>query len=216
MKNSIVTVGWNDLPDLSNVETRENLKSIYEKTYPTEKSAISSRVGQAWAFAKKIQIKDLVVLPLKLQSAIAIGEVTGPYAYRTNISSDVRHIHPIKWIKTDFPRTAFDQDLLYSFGAYMTVCQITRNNAEARLRALIQGKTLPSPAGETTEEETFQDLEQLGRDQVQELISQRFRGHELARLVEAVLQAQGYKTDRSPPGPDGGVDILAGKGPFAF
>jgi restriction system protein len=30
------------------------------------------------------------------------------------------------------------------------------------------------------------------------------------------LRAQGYKTEVSPPGPDGGVDILAGSGSLGF
>lgn len=33
---------------------------------------------------------------------------------------------------------------------------------------------------------------------------------------DAVLQAEGYLTRVSPPGPDGGVDILAGSGPLGF
>ena len=34
--------------------------------------------------------------------------------------------------------------------------------------------------------------------------------------MDAVLHAQGYKTEVSPPGPDGGVDILAGSGILGF
>jgi restriction system protein len=41
-------------------------------------------------------------------------------------------------------------------------------------------------------------------------------GHRLATLVDAVLQIEGYLTRVSPPGPDGGVDILAGTGPMGF
>jgi len=60
------------------------------------------------------------------------------------------------------------------------------------------------------------DLEQLARDQIAQLIAARFKGHGLARLVEAILKAQGYTTYRSPEGADGGVDILAGAGPLGF
>src|SRR5438445_12311633 len=38
----------------------------------------------------------------------------------------------------------------------------------------------------------------------------------MARLVEALLKAQGYVTFISPPGPDKGVDILAALGPLGF
>ena len=34
--------------------------------------------------------------------------------------------------------------------------------------------------------------------------------------MDALLQAQGFTTRVSPPGRDGGVDIVAGKGPFGF
>ena len=39
-----------------------------------------------------------------------------------------------------------------------------------------------------------------------------FSGHALAELVAAVLKAEGWVTKISPPGADGGVDILAGRG----
>ena len=60
------------------------------------------------------------------------------------------------------------------------------------------------------------DLEQFARDQISETINRNFKGHKLAHLSAAILQAQGYKVRISPEGPDGGVDIIAGKGPLGF
>lgn len=60
------------------------------------------------------------------------------------------------------------------------------------------------------------DLEELARDQIAALITARFKGHGLTRLVESILKAQGYTTYRSPEGADGGADILAGSGPLGF
>ena len=40
----------------------------------------------------------------------------------------------------------------------------------------------------------------------------KFCGHNLVRLVEAILKAQGYVTTKSEPGKDNGIDILAGSG----
>jgi restriction system protein len=47
-------------------------------------------------------------------------------------------------------------------------------------------------------------------------ISQKFRGHDLPRLVDEILRARGYHTQLSPAGPDGGVDIIAGRGAMGF
>lgn len=214
LHHDVAAIGWNELPDLSSIRSREELKDLYEKIYPGKKKmAVVNEVAQVWAFINRIQPKDLVVLPMKTRSAIALGDVAGPYQYKTDLAPNIHHIRPVRWIRTDLPRTVFEQDLLYSFGAYMTVCQIQRNNAEERVRAILAGKRVGPPDGEEAE---IVDVEELARDQVLEYLNRKFKGHELARLVEAVLQAQGYVTRRSEPGPDGGVDILAGAGPMGF
>ena len=94
-------------------------------------------VGQIWDFAKEIKRGDLVALPLKTQSSIAIGRIEGDYEYR-EISPEVKHIRKVKWLKI-IPRSEFDQDLLFSLGAFSTVCEIKRNDAEKSF-TLIRGK----------------------------------------------------------------------------
>ena len=74
----------------------------------------------------------------------------------------------------------------------------------------------PGGNGPTIEDGGPPDVEQLARDQILAHIERYFKGHELSRLVDAVLQAEGYITKFSPPGPDGGVDILAGHGALGF
>ncbi|MEN6407171.1 MAG: restriction endonuclease [Thermoguttaceae bacterium] len=219
--NNLVTIGWNELPDLSDVTTREVLAELYRQhNSDASPNKAANHVGQIWAFRERIKEGDLAVLPLHIQSAIAIGRIRGPYEYRTDLGSEVHHVRPVEWIRTDIPRTAFDQDILYSFGAYMTVCQITRNNAEERIKAVLAGRAMPSleigATGEVAEGEESLDIEQAAGDQLLDHIQRKFAGHKLAILVDAVLQAEGYLTRVSPPGPDGGVDILAGAGPMGF
>ena len=71
----------------------------------------------------------------------------------------------------------------------------------------------PADVDDTREE--F-DLERAARDQISKLIVQRFQGHGLERLVEAVLKAQGYFTYRSSEGADKGIDLLAAPGALGF
>jgi restriction system protein len=104
----------------------------------------------------------------------------------------------------------------------MTICRISRNDAEKRVRVMAasgwKAETAPPLDSAEPDEEaaTTVDLEELARDQIARLIIQRFKGHGLAGLVEAVLKAQGYTTYRSPEGPDKGIDILAAPGPLGF
>lgn len=209
--NGFVTIAWNELPNLSSIDSKKELKNLYKNIYPNaKKNAMANEVGQIWRFMKEIEEGDYVALPSKFQSTIAIGEIKGAYEFSNDFGDDIKHIRKVKWIKTDIPRTDFEQDLLYSFGAFMTVCQISRNNAEKRVTAIVEGKKI-----EVESEEPI-DIEQAARDQILDFINRKFKGHDLARLVEAVIQAQGYVTKSSDPGPDGGVDILAGAGAMGF
>jgi len=219
LNEGVVCHGWNELPDYSGCKSREELRALYEKTYPREgPRQVVVGVGQVWRFAHGIKKGDLVALPLKTESAIALGKVVGDYEYK-ELAPNVKHIRRVKWIKT-LPRSAFGQDILYSLGAISTVFQVERNNAEYRVRKLL-GLHAPSdppapPECETPEVLEPMDLEQTAHDELVNRIGERFQGHSMAWLVEKVLKAQGYQTYVAPPGPDGGVDILAAPGPLGF
>jgi len=226
LEHNVVAIGWEELDDLSRFKkSREELEIFFKKQYPERRpNSTANYIGQIWAFLSRIQINDWVACPLKTRSAIAIGVVESDYEFRTDLGKNHQHTRRVKWIKTDLPRTAFDQDLLYSFGAFMAVCKIERNQAETRVKALIEGKGIPAPVPKSPgdsgipEPETieFLDVERLAADQIQQSIAQRYKGHKLAELVDAVLRASGYVTQVSAPGADGGVDILAGSGPMGF
>jgi len=83
IEKGFVAIGWDELPDLSELSSREELASLYRKLYPNaKKRTVANEVGQVWRFVNNIQIGDLVVLPLKHRSAIAVGKVEGNYKYR--------------------------------------------------------------------------------------------------------------------------------------
>jgi restriction system protein len=219
-----VYVTWDDLDvDLSKIEKRDDLTKVMIEKYPDAKpKTIQNWVSQVFPFINLFQKGDLVVLPLKTQPAIQIGEIIGDYHFNHEGPDPYFHWREIKWVGEAIPRAHFGQDLLYLFGASMTICRIQRNNAEKRLRIMLNNgwkpELLPQPGGteETGDGEQVTNLEDLARDQIAQLISSRFKGHNLTRLVEAILRAQGYTTYLSPEGPDGGADILAGAGPLGF
>jgi restriction system protein len=221
LENNVAVIGWDELPDLAPVESKDRLKALMLQTYPDSKPGmIWNYVGQVWAFRGGIQAGDLIVLPLKTRSAIAIGTAKGTYQYKAANPEGARHVRPVTWLKKDIPRTSFGQDILYSFGAFMTVCQIKRNQAEERIQAVLKGKRDPGlgtkPDDSTDEQQVPANLEEFAADQIRGRIATRFRGHELARLIGTLLEAQGYQIHVSSPGPDGGIDIIAGREPMGF
>ncbi|MFN3716409.1 MAG: restriction endonuclease [Thiobacillus sp.] len=224
-----VYVTWDDLNvDLAKLTDRAELTKAMTQRYPDAKpKAIANWVSQVWPFAHEIKKSDVVILPLKTQRAIQIGEVTGDYHFEPGGPNPFFHWLPVKWIGEAVPRANFGKDLLTTFGAFMTICRVQRNNAEARIAAMrandwkpeslaaVTGVPTISPAESASETEDT-DLEEAARDQIAKLITARFKGHGLTRLVEGILKAQGYITYRSAEGADGGVDILAGAGPLGF
>ena len=212
LENNVVTIGWNELPDLSEVKTKSELVKLYRQVHPdAEKAPAANHVSQIWQFVHEIQKGDLVALPMKTRSGIEIGQIEGEYEYKA-LTDDIKHIRPVKWLRT-IPRSAFDQDILYSLGSLRTVCGIKRNDAENRVKKLLQGVKPKTPEGAKKE---VIDIAEYARDQIVKHIGAKFRGHDLARLVDAILYVQGYVTKKSPPGPDGGVDILASAGSLGF
>lgn len=227
IERGLAIVGFTEIPSLESAKDYQSVFSIVQSSMPGAKNrAIGNRAGQLWAFAVAMQPGDIVVMPRKLTSQVALGRVAGPYAYQ-QIGGEYRHTRPVKWTRSDVPRTAFGQDLLYSLGAFMTVCSISRNDAVARISAVLEGKADPGfqatagspqklfPLNEL-EPEPFFGLGQHAHDQIVGHIQSKFVGHSFSSLVEAILRADGWITKLSPPGPDGGVDILGGRGPLGL
>jgi restriction system protein len=214
LQNDIVAIGWNRLPDLSKIKTRAELKDLYNSKYEgANQNAVTNMVGQIWRFIHDIQIGDLVALPMKSQPSVSIGKVEGAYEYR-ELAPNVKHTRKVKWLKM-IPRSEFDQDLLYSLGAFMTVCRIERNDAEHRVMSML-GERVPSKHDEKNGPEPPIDIEGFAKDEIVKEIGRKYKGHALANLVGGVLKAQGYVIETSPPGPDGGVDIFASRGSLGF
>lgn len=221
-----VYVTWGGLNvNIANLSEKSDLATAMTQRYPDAKpKGITNNVSQVWPFAHEIKKGDLVVLPLKSQPAIQIGEITGDYHFENNGPDPYFHWRPVKWIGEAVPRINFGQDLLYTFGAFLTICRVQRNNAEARINAMRANGWKPETIASVTKtvtqatDEVAEDtnLEDLAHDQISRLIAARFKGHDLTRLVKAILDAQGYTTYLSPEGADGGVDILAGSGTLGF
>lgn len=219
---------WDDLAcDLKSLPNREALFAELDKICPgSPPRRLHNWVGQLWPFAHEIAVGDLVVLPLKTQPVIYIGEVTGDYHFESQGPNPYYHWRPVKWVGETIPRSHFSQDILYTLGAFLTICRVQRNNAEARITAMRANEWKPETVSAvtstttaptaTTEPAAMANLEELAQDQIARLIEAKFKGHALTRLVEAILIAQGYTTYRSPEGADGGADILAGAGPLGF
>jgi restriction system protein len=222
LENNQVCMCWEELAgvDLTKIKTQEDLKkSITEIYQDSSKKTIQNWASQIWIPVNRMQIGDFVVMPLKSSRKIAIGEITSDYIFDIK-QKPYSHIRRVKWIKKDIPRTAFDQEFLYSIGAFMTFCEISKNDAENKVKKfLANGKLSDKKVKSDDLQETIEtpaNLEEFSQDSIAGLIIRKFKGKRLEYLVENILRAKGYFTYKSPDGSDRGVDVLAAKGDLGF
>ncbi len=192
--------GWAEVPDLTQCSTRDDVAHVTAKTYAGAADAtLANFTGQLWALRGRIEPGDLMVMPMKTTKQIALGRVTGPYEYRASEQdANKRHVVAVDWQRTDLPRTAVKQDLLFTLGSAMTIFSPNKNNALARLEHLLEHGTDPGQVPkqqkpglpvDTTEDvdepELTPDIEEAAYDQITSRIIEEFAGHGLASLVRS-------------------------------
>jgi len=230
LTNGYTGVDFHEVPDLSGIDNLGAMRALVASVLPGRKpAAIGNYAAQLFAFSARMSPGDTVVLPVKNSGKVAIGVLTGDYRFMPEEGA-LNHVRAVEWKRTDVPRTTINQDLLYSLGAFSTVVQISRNDAAWRLLQLRNGaeadpgarSDVPLPVIESTATEAVDteeaiandgfDILRYSKDRVLGRIKERFAGHRLSELVAAVLRAEGMSCKVSPPGADGGIDIIAGSG----
>ncbi|MBM9432498.1 restriction endonuclease [Flaviflexus equikiangi] len=229
LENSYTGVGFKEIPRLDHASDLPTMKSLVSAHMPDEKDgAVGNYAAQLNAFANKISRGDIIVLPLKKEGLLAFGTVIGEYEYLDE-TEGLKHVRKVTWDRTDVSRASINQDLLYSLGAFSTVCEIKRNDAAYRLGRIRAGAEidpgaradvpllLPKADTEVLDSEEAiasdgQDIIRYSRDRILARIREKYSGHSLQDLVAAILSAEGMTCKVQPKGADGGVDIIAGSG----
>jgi restriction system protein len=228
LEEGLLMPGFSDIADLSKCGDRAAIDKLVAQAHPNEtsKMRLSVWTGQLNMLRHVMTEGDLVVLSRKTVPQIAIGNVVGPYDFLP--TKPAPHARRVEWLRKEAPRQVFAQDLLHSFGSFLTICEITRNRAVERILVVLKSGTDPGPvvastpaapaAADTTIDDISapQDLDTLARDQIRAHVAAYFAGHRFTRLIKALLDAEGYRTNMSPEGADNGIDIVAGKGALGF
>lgn len=218
--------GFSGLASLEKCTTREEVAAVVSSSYPDEKPAANRNfANQMWALCGRIQVGDLIVMPMKTTRQIAIGRCTSGYRYDENAEPNQRHQIGVRWERTDVPRTEIKQDLLYILGAFLTVCRVSRNDAAYRLeQVLLTGKDPGSRDASGTqtqsasvdvdgpEETTEVDIEDAARNSIRAWLLENVKGQALEELTVAILTAHGFVCSKTKVSGDGGIDVIAGRG----
>ncbi len=99
--NPHVCIGWSNLGDLSNINTKDELKDLYRKVRPEDSNqTVGANISQIWMFKDEIKINDYVVY---FNNKIAhFGKVIGDYEFIENPNEqDIDYVNnrKVEWIK---------------------------------------------------------------------------------------------------------------------
>lgn len=214
-----IYITWKDLPiPLDSFKEQSQLKKYLTDMDPSFKeNTAKTWASQFFAFAKSMEKGDIVALPSKIYPVIHFGEITGNYCYMPGKGENApMHYRTVNWKWKSVPRSAFDQDVLYSLGAFMTICRI--KHSERIMTVLTADKVISNITTPDSgiQQDTSIDIEGAAYDEISNMLISKTKGHKMADIIAAILRAKGYTTYVSPPGPDNGVDILASRGSFGF
>lgn len=139
LENSVITIGWAELPDLSGIESEAQVKKIMLERYPGMQEARGAAwAGDIHAFITKLKKGDLVAVPLKTRNEIEIGKVTGDYEYR-QLSDFMSHIRKVRWLKT-LPKGDFEEEYNIDLSSPEALSLVETD--PGKLSSLIEIKTL--------------------------------------------------------------------------
>ena len=201
-----------DIP-LSTFGSRRDLQEYFIKVAPTIKeNAARVYAGQVYVFCNEMAVGDWVITPSKTSPGLLrFAEISGEYIFDGGAEDNYRHARPVKWF-TEMRREQFEPDIQSALGALMTICKIKQ---EERIKCIVS-----LPPNDANNKKIFamsnQNLELLSLDTISEYIIQNYKGHGLARVIEAILKAKGFTVFRGPKGADHGVDLLASSGSLGF
>lgn len=210
-----VAIGWAEVPDVTGVTTRDELRQIVELTLPG--GATPNAVGQLFRYAKEIRKGDFVLTPEKSTSTIHITRAQGPYRFDPTIFGETYpHVRPVEYLKS-VPRSLFPQSVRNTLGSVLTVFRA--DIALPYVQSLL-GLSTAVDAGAGGDTDSIgslwaDDIEGQAKGQILEALDD-IDHFDFQRFVAGLLQAMGYRAHPGAKGKDGGVDILAYRDAFGL
>lgn len=217
-ESEVIALGWARVGDISRFgEDRTALKEATAAAYPDMKpGGVPVAAGQLFRFCWEVQVGDYVACTSKRERVIRLGVVKGEYKFASADGSPYPNRRSVDWLHA-VPRTRFTQGALYELGSALSFF-LLKNYDDEFLRA-IEG-TLPLAIDAVAESESVQviaeEVRESTSDYILKRISHELKGHPFAELVADLLRTMGYRTRVSPPGADGGIDIIAHRDELGF
>jgi restriction system protein len=209
---NVVAIGWNDVGDLSNVTSLDELKELYrrEEAQAEEKEGkVNASCGMLRRFKDEIRKGDYVVTYNPETRRYLVGTVTGDYAFNLKLL-EYYHTHSVRWHDNEVDRDALSPSTRNTLGAISTIFAVS-DDAQVEILKVLEGDNHVHDVNEkedvvrdTIKDDIVNQAQESIKDKVVKL-----DWDEMQQLVAGLLRGMGYKTMVSPAGPDRGRDVQA-------
>lgn len=201
---SIVAIGWREIGDVSDTNTREEVKRRYEEGRPSDsKWRIAINAGQLYRFVHEFNDGDLVLTYDKSARDYHVGFVSSEYQWKPE--EEYPQVRGVEWEDDVIDRDAFSTPVKDTLGSALTVFSLDEHREQIRAALAGEEKT-------TVDEEDaspyFDDVQTTSEELISDII-ENMDPFDFEELVAAVLRAMGYTARVTDAGADGGVDIIA-------
>jgi restriction system protein len=157
--DGLAAIGWDAVGDLTLLAEQSLTRDAVQAAFPlAARESIRIRTDQLFQFHVGMAKGDLVVLLRRSGTDVAVGQITGEYRYRHDLESGVRHVRPVRWKRTDLPRSSV-MWLLLDMPTLMNIYRVEEKDSFARLIELAEsdvtfGDTLQMQLGPKADELT--------------------------------------------------------------
>ncbi len=205
----VIALGWSPVDDCSQYQTRKDFRDAYQSAYPddTNRRRVAGNAGQLYRFVREMRVGEVVMTPDSPARQVLIGKVKGEYLYNPEAVKGFPHLRPVDWCRT-VSRDEMSPRLRQALSADMTV--FTAQGFDEEVQRLLQGRAEPVSEEQEGQEQVdfFEDTQAKADELISDIIA-KIDPYDFQDLVAALLRAMGFRTTVSPPGPDGGKDIVA-------
>ena len=141
LDKGIMCIGWDALGNLSQYASREDMRTVIKKHYPTDGNAKNDSLA-VWQFAKEMKPGDIVFAKNGMTKTIGRGVVESDYYFDDNYS-DFKHVRKVRW-------TNIGEWVTEDKHAIKTLTNVTPyTDYVEKLNMLVEGKDTLSPTEST-------------------------------------------------------------------
>lgn len=97
LENEIIGIGWEELGDLRDYNSQEEMETPIQSHYNRVTKPVHIRLA-CWQFANEMKIGDVVIAKKGMTKVVGIGNITSDYNYDKS-RGGFQHIRKVEWLK---------------------------------------------------------------------------------------------------------------------